>query len=100
MARDVPDLALLLSVMAGPDARDAQSLPEQGSSFRELGERDFRGVRIAWSENLNCYPVEPAVTAVCNGARSAFVDLGCDVRDAEPNLSGVDELSQTLRAHG
>ena len=100
MARNVDDLALLLSVMAGPDARDPLSLPEPGSVFRGVAARDFAGTRIAWSERLGRYPVEPAVTAVCNAARSAFVDLGCDVIEAEPDLSGVDELFQTLRAAG
>jgi amidase len=100
MARDVEDLALLLSVMAGPDVRDPQSLPEPGSAFRSVADRDFGGVRIAWSENLERYPVEPAVTAVFNAARSVFADLGCDVRAAAPDLDGVDELFQTLRAEG
>jgi amidase len=100
MARDVADLALLLSVMAGPDPRDSQSLPESGVSFRDVGERSFSGAVVAWSEDLGRYPVEAAVTAVCNAARPVFVELGCDVRDAEPALDGVDELFQTLRAHG
>jgi amidase len=100
MARSVDDLALLLSVMAGPDARDAQSLPETGAAFRNIGQRDFTGVRVAWSENLGRYPVEPAVTAVCNAARSVFADLKCEVSDGEPDLTGVDELFQTLRAAG
>jgi amidase len=100
MARDVDDLALLLAVMAGPDARDTQSLPEPGAGFRSVVARDFAGARVAWSERLGRYPVEPAVTAVCNAARSVFVDLGCEVRDAEPDFAGVDELFQTLRAAG
>ncbi len=100
MARDVDDLALLLSVMAGPDARDAQSLPEPGSAFRDVAERDFTGARVAWSRDLRRYPVEPAVTAVCNAARSVFTGLGCEVVDDEPDLEGVDELFQTLRAAG
>jgi amidase len=100
MARSVEDLALLLSVMAGPDARDAQSLPEPGNVFYAVGERDFTGVRVAWSENLARYPVEPVVTAVCNAARPVFAGLGCDVVDDEPDLDGVDELFQTLRAAG
>jgi amidase len=100
MARDVADLALLLSVMAGPDPRDAQSLPEPGSLFRELGERDFAGTRLAWSEDLGRYPVEPAVTAVCNAVRPVFAELGCEVVNDEPDFAGADELFQTLRAAG
>ncbi|HEX7235569.1 MAG TPA: amidase [Gammaproteobacteria bacterium] len=100
MARSVDDLALLLSVMAGPDARDPLSLPEAGAAFRDVPERNFAGVRVAWSERLGRYPVEPAVTAICNAARPMFAALGCDVVDGEPDLGGVDELFQTLRAEG
>jgi amidase len=100
MARDVADLALLLSVMAGPDARDVQSLSEQGSAFRDVGERDFAGTSVAWSENLGRYPVAPAVTAVCNFARPVLAELGCEVVSGEPDLAGVDELFQALRAAG
>jgi amidase len=98
MARNVDDLALLLSVMAGPDSRDAQSLPEPGTTFRSIGQRDFTGVRVAWSEDLGRYPVEPAVTVACNAVRDVFVELGCVVREAEPDFTGVDELFQTLRS--
>jgi amidase len=100
MARSVDDLALLLSVMAGPDARDPASLPDPGAAFRDVPERDFARVRVGWSERLGRYPVEPAVTAACNAARPVFVAIGCDVADAEPDLDGVDELFQTLRAAG
>ena len=98
MARNVDDLALLLSVMAGPDARDPQSLAEPGATFQGSLERDFTGVRIAWSERLGRYPVEPAVTRVCNAARPVFATLGCELHDAEPDLTDVDEVFQTLRA--
>jgi amidase len=100
MARNVEDLALLLSVMAGPDARDADSLPDPGGAFLGSLERDFAGTRIAWSQRLGRYPVEPVVTTVCNLARPHFVALGCEVADAEPDLGGVDEAFQTLRAAG
>ena len=100
MARSVDDLAFLLSVMAGPDARDAWSLPEPGTAFLDVPQRSLAGVRIAWSERLGRYPVEPGVTAVCNAARSVFATLGCEVVDGEPDFDGVDELFQTLRAEG
>jgi amidase len=68
--------------------------------FRDVAERDFAGVRVAWSERLGRYPVERAVTAVCNAARPVLESLGCEVVHNEPDLDGVDELFQTLRAAG
>ena len=64
MARDVADVALLLSVMAGPDARVPISLPEPGASFRRPLARDWHGTRIAWSPDLGRHAVEPAVLEV------------------------------------
>ncbi|HET8697105.1 MAG TPA: amidase [Gammaproteobacteria bacterium] len=98
LARSVADVALLMAVMAGPDPRDAVSLGEPGSTFLAPLERDFDGARIAWSERLGRYPVEPAVTAVCNAARPALETLGCMVESADPDLDGVDELFQIWRA--
>ena len=98
MARTVADVAMLLAVIAGPDPRDALSLAEPGAAFAPPLERDFRGTRVAWSERLGRYPVERAVTAVCNAARPVLEDLGCEVVDAEPDLAGVDAIFQTLRA--
>ncbi|RPI58867.1 MAG: amidase, partial [Lysobacterales bacterium] len=68
--------------------------------FRDVPERSFAGVRVAWSERLGRYPVEAAVRAVCNAARSVFAAVGCDVVDGEPDFDGVDDLFQTLRAAG
>jgi amidase len=98
LARSVADVALLMAVMAGPDPRDPVSLAEPGAAFLAPLERDFSGTRIAWSERLGRYPVEPAVTAVCNAARPALEALGCAVEGADPDLDGVDELFQTWRA--
>jgi amidase len=100
MARSVGDVAWLLAVMAGPDPRDPLSLPDAGATFLAPLERDFRGTRVAWSENLGRYPVEAAVTRVCNSARPVFTHLGCEIANDEPDLDGVDELFQTLRAQG
>ena len=98
MARAVQDVALLLSVLAGPDPRAPISLEEPGSVFSRPLERDFRGTRIAWSRNLGRYPVEPVVNEVCDGARSIFAELGCQVEDGEPDLRDADEIFHVLRA--
>lgn len=98
MARTVADVALMLSVIAGPDARDPLSRAEPGSSFAGPLARDFTGVRVAWSRDLGGLPVEPAVTAVLERQRPVLVALGCIVEDGEPDFSGADEAFMTLRA--
>jgi amidase len=98
MARTVQDVALLLSVIAGPDGRAPISINEPGSTFSRPLQRDFKGSRIAWSRNLGLYPVAPVVNEVCDRVRSVFVELGCQVDDCEPDFSDADEIFQTLRA--
>ena len=100
MGRTVRDVACLLAVMAGPDARDPLSLAAPQEDFRRDLDRDFRGTRVAWSATLGGYPVESAVTAVCSAACSTLLELDCELAEAEPDLSGVDEIFQTLRAAG
>jgi amidase len=98
IGRSVRDVALLLSVLAEPDPHAPIAIEEPGSLFRGSLQRDFKGVRVAWSRNLGRYPVEPIVNQVCEAARHVFTDIGCIVEDGEPDFAGADEIFQTLRA--
>ena len=98
MGRTVEDVALLLSILAGPDARDPVTMSEDGAVFRQPLERDFTGVRIAWSKDLGGLPVDPRVTSVLESRRVTFSELGCTVEEATPDLSGAKECFHVLRA--
>jgi amidase len=98
MARTVGDTALLLSAMAGPDARAPLSLETPGEAFARPLDRDFRDVRVAWSRDLGGLPVDSRVTRVIDSTRSIFEGLGCQVEEAEPDWSGADEAFKVLRA--
>jgi amidase len=98
VGRSVGDVALLLSVMAGPDPRSPVAIDEPGHVFSGALARDFKGTRVAWSRNLGRYTVEPIVNLVCDGARHVFTDIGCRVEDDEPDFSEADETFQVLRA--
>ena len=98
MARTVEDAALLLSVMAGPDDRCPISLSEPGQLFRQPLERDFKGVRIAWSRDFGELPVDPRVTTALDAARPVFEALGCSVDDTQPAFTEADEVFKVLRA--
>lgn len=98
MARSVDDIALMLSVIAGPDPRCPTSLPESGKLFCGSLERDLNGVQIAWSDDVYGLPVESAVTQVLHEARRTLEHIGCHTEDAQPNLAGAEECFQTLRA--
>ncbi len=98
MARTVEDVALMLSVMAGPDSKSPISISEPGERFARPLAREFRGTRIAWSTDLGGLPVDPRVRAAIESQRHVFRDLGCDVEEAAPDLHDAYEVFQTLRA--
>lgn len=96
MARTVEDVALLLSVLAGPDARSPISISESPDIFSRPLKRDFKNTRIAWA-TLGL-PYEPEVLQAVNSTRHIFESLGCIVEDAEPNLAEADEIFKAWRA--
>lgn len=98
MARTVKDIALLLSVMAGPDPRDPLSILEDPVRFRRSLARDFEGCRVAWSRDLGQFPVEQAVVAVIEEALPKFEELGCVIEEAHPDFAGAAEIFRVLRA--
>jgi len=103
MARTVADTALLLAVQSGPDPRATLALDMPPPALAAPADvtrvlaQDPRGLRVAWSADLGL-PVEPAVRATLAPARAVLADLGCQVRDAAPDLSGGDQLFRTWRA--
>lgn len=103
MARTVADAALLLAVQSGPDPRVPVALDAPPpalaapSDVAGLLRSDLTGLRVAWSADLGL-PVEPAVREVLARARPVLAGLGCEVSDAEPDLSGADEVFRAWRA--
>jgi amidase len=92
MARNVPDLALLLSVQAGYDARVPLSIAGDGAAFRGPLARDFRGARVAWSGDFGgAIPHSSDVLDVCKAALKPFAAMGCVVDEARPDFS-TEEL--------
>ncbi len=101
MARTVPDLAMLLSVQAGYDARLPLSNRQDPKMFAEPLKRDFKGTRIAWLGDFNGHlPFEPGILELCRNALKAFEALGCTVEEAIPDypVDRVWETWKTLRA--
>ena len=87
MARDVADLALLLSVQAGYDPRAPLSMEGDGAHFRAPLAADLKGRRIGWLGDFGgSTPYEAGVLDVCRAALKRFEALGCVVEDALPDF--------------
>ena len=100
VARNVPDLALLLSAMAGPDPRSPISIMEPGSRFTANLGRSFKGVRVAWFRDMGGLPFDRRILETVNAQRRVFENLGCIVEEAEPDWTGAHEGYDILRAWG
>jgi len=98
MARNVADLALLLDVMAGYDARDPMSLDDPAISFEENALQRQVPPRIAFSADLGVTPVDPEVAQICERAAMRFSELGAIVEHDHPDFSGLQEVFQVHRA--
>jgi amidase len=99
MARNVSDLALLLSVMAGPTPRVPLALETPGSAFAPPLEGDLRGVSFAVSLDLGgAFEVDHDVAAVLDAQREVLTDAGAHVADAHPDLHDAEDTFRTLRA--
>jgi amidase len=98
MARTAADVALVLQAIAGPDPRDPLSLAEPGAAFAAPLERDWHGVRVAWSPDAGGLPTDRRVRDALAGVPATLERLGCTVIDGFPDLSDAGEIFQVLRA--
>lgn len=101
MARNVPDLAMLLAVQSGYDQRAPLSLKEDSAVFTKNLDIPVTGKKIAWLGDFNHYlPMEEGLLDALESALRYFVDLQVEVIPAQVNYS-MENLWQcwlTLRA--
>ena len=100
LGRSVPDLALALSTITGPDSRAPLSINEPGERFARPLDRSFKGVRVAWFKDLGGVPFDSRVRAIVDGHRKTFESLGCVVEQAEPDFAPAEVAFRVLRAWG
>jgi amidase len=97
VARNVTDCAYFLSVLAGFDHHSPISIEQPGTQFAQpLGQRNFKGVRVAMFKDLGL-PWDPEVKSAVQAQRKVFESLGCIVEDAEPDFHDANECFNTLR---
>jgi aspartyl-tRNA(Asn)/glutamyl-tRNA(Gln) amidotransferase subunit A len=85
MSRTVEDGALMLSVIAGPDDRDRNTLPAPDFDWMEALKGELTALRVAYSADWGYAAVDPRVRDVVGRAVQVFErDLGCVVEEASP----------------
>ena len=99
MARNVEDLARLLTVMAGenPDVPFARNI----DPYADMLTLDLRGKRIGWLGDWGgAYRTEPGITDLCETALRVFEDQGAIVEPIAPPFPATNLWQSwiTLRA--
>jgi amidase len=88
MARTVRDLARLLDIQAGDDARVPLSLDRTGTSFVPPPDASLQGVRIGWLGSLEGHlPIEAGILPLGEAALQRMAAAGAAV---EPARLGID----------
>lgn len=97
MARNVPDLALMLDALSVQHRSDPLSMPAPRVPFVEAVRQARAPRRVAFSPNLGLSNVDPEVVSICRAAAGRFADLGAAVEEATPDFSNSIDTFQTLR---
>jgi aspartyl-tRNA(Asn)/glutamyl-tRNA(Gln) amidotransferase subunit A len=117
MARTVADCALMLNVLARPDARDWHSLPWAGTDWTQAltlrppeneragarvdTDRPLAGLRVAFSARLGYLKyVHEEVERVVAAAPQVLADLGADVDAVDPGFADQEWLFALLWTTG
>jgi amidase/aspartyl-tRNA(Asn)/glutamyl-tRNA(Gln) amidotransferase subunit A len=87
ITRTVEDAALALTALAGYDPRDPFSLNEPVADFTAATRRSIRGLQIAYSPNLDVFPIEGSVAEVVGRAVQAFEEAGARVEEVKLGLA-------------
>ncbi|MBT6829237.1 MAG: amidase, partial [Rhodospirillaceae bacterium] len=96
MTRSVADGALMLTVMAEPDPRDAFSLPYDARDYFSVLEGGIAGLCVAFSPDLGYAEVDPEVAKLVAAAAKSFAALGAQVEQVDP---GFDNPQAIFRSH-
>ncbi|MBX9947325.1 MAG: amidase [Reyranella sp.] len=90
MARTALDCALMMNVLARPDARDPFALPADDTDYaRKLGGK-LKKLRVGFVLRLGDHPLDIEVAAMVTRAARQFEALGCKVEEAEAPYSFAD----------
>ncbi len=98
MARTVPDIALMLTGLAGDDPLDPLSGPVDTSRFESLADIDLSSLRVATSEDLGVAPVDDDIRAAFRDCVKSISGLFAQCEQHEPDMTGARDIFWALRS--
>lgn len=100
MTRTVRDAALMLAVLARPDARDWYAKPFAVEDFTAGLEEGVRGLRIGYAPTINDEPVDDDVAAAVDAAVGVFRAEGAVVEPVTVDLPETRRIFQIIWTTG
>ena len=98
MARSVPDIALMLTGLAGDDPSDPLSGPVSTSEFDNLADVDLSKLRVATSEDLGIAPIDDDIRTAFRTCVSAISGALGSCQQRDPDIAGAREIFWALRS--
>ncbi|KJC55754.1 amidase [Bradyrhizobium sp. LTSPM299] len=105
MARNVADIALMLSVMASDDVRDPLAYTLPGEPLRGRPERwntprpaELAKLRVTFTEDFGFAPTERAIRRVFRHRVAQLAPMVAECRETTPDCGGADDAFAVLRA--
>ncbi len=97
VTRSVADAALMLSVIAQPDARDMTAWNSPAPDFGAGLEQGVKGLRVALSMRLGqAVKLNPEIEAALRKVARALEEQGAIVEEADPPLARAAEMIRPL----
>jgi aspartyl-tRNA(Asn)/glutamyl-tRNA(Gln) amidotransferase subunit A len=97
ITRMVADAALMLSVIAQPDARDMTAWNTPPPDFSAGLDAGVRGLRVAFSARLGqSFALDPEIEAAARKAARALEEQGAIVEAADPPIERTREMIQAM----
>ena len=96
IARTASDAALLMNVIAQPDARDGKCLARDDRDYVTESEGGISGLRVAFSPDLGFMPVNTEIAAIVQSAAERFEELGARVDEVAPPFEDPIHIFNTV----
>jgi amidase len=97
LARNVEDVALLLSVVSGGDVADPSSLGREKFAVPDFQPEPISGLRIAVKLDLGTLPIDREVRPVLDAAVAKIAGIYGDLDEDGPDFAGAMDTFMRLR---
>lgn len=87
ITRTVEDAAVMFDVIAGHHPRDPFSIPDEGADYVAATKKPIDNFDIAYSPNLDVFPIDERVKRVVEDAIGTFDAMGTNIEEANPTFN-------------